>query len=154
MRNWVGLFRQGFLRMSLQPLTELLAHAGVHIQEAQSGLAVGTAPCHFRIAFHLNVAVGEVEREVREGGRGQRLCRQYVHASTAHVEQNPFNVLRFLGAERYRCLHWNPERLPPFPFQQGSRGAQGSLRLIMRDGFDEDEESAATENRADLGCLW
>src|SRR5882724_2948364 len=153
MRNWVSFFRQRLIRMGRQPLTELLAHAGVHIEEAQSSLAVGTAPCHFRIAFHLNVAVGKFKGEVRQCSRGKRLRREYVHPSTAHIEQNPFYVLSCLGAERYGRLHRNPKRLPPFPLQQGSRGAQGSLRLIVRDGLDEDEVSAGPENRADLGCL-
>src|SRR3977135_592735 len=62
-------------------------------------------------------------------------------------------MLRFLGAKRNGRLDRNAKRLSPFTLQQGSRGAQGSLRLIVGNGFDEDKVSAGAENRANLRCL-
>ena len=153
MRNRIRFLREGLVRMRSQPVIQLIAHAYVDIQKAQTGLAIGATPGYFGIAFYLEIAIRKFKRKMCETGGLHRLGRQYVDSTAAYIQQNAFGMFALCQSQRDRRLYRHAERLPALAFQHGGCRAQGCVGLLMDDGFDEDEMRTGSKNRPDFGRI-
>jgi len=112
----VRFARQKVVRMSAEPLVELLAHGGIQVKKAQADLAVRGRPGNFGGAVDAPAA-GKLERYMK-GSRGRkRFRRQNLHPTGAEVEYDAFDDIAFVigaigDAQRDLRLNVNAQRFP------------------------------------------